>query len=305
MHMTARLRSWCAQLALPVAIGLILGSASGAALAGTFDAERSQGRVMIERLRADAQRGDGAAQAALTDVTNFMARQGLSEASLDAARAVDESLDIGGLRVRAEGLEPFYLKVTVSGQVDSAAALAGYRQSRITALSRLIESGEPVRAVLSFRGLVPLEAMLALRDAHGFQVRDAVLDVWTGAQWVTRYGHGPDDPAFWARPTADVLTAVRSEEERLASPERRVSVTRFTVHSVNVVASAGAARAITRLPNVLLLDPENDIVAGFANRAARVIVQGQPDVFDADWSTRARAGEVAYPFRPSQSVGTK
>jgi hypothetical protein len=263
------------------------------------------GRALLARMQAAAASGDAEAARLLRAVTTFLASRNLGEAALDRAQPqAGRQVDVGGTDVFVEGFPPFYVQVTVPGKFATQEAFDRYLTARKRALTGLLRTSETIDANLTFTDFIPLDELLTLRRSIGFEIQGLTLDVWRDGKWNSRYAHGPNTPDFWRGSDSQILERVAAENAGFHRGEEPGEF-RFTVHVAQVVASGRSAADLAARPEVLLLDPTNDVKAAFRNTAAEVFILSMPNMYHQMWVLRARAGTHAYPFYPDAAVPQK
>lgn len=281
--------------ALPVAIAIGI---AGVAATSPTEAIDPGGHILVN-LKAAAERGDRRAQAALDDLESYAAAHGLDLARL-TSKEVAEGRTAGRVTLRAQGIAPFWIDVYQQVAFDQAYTVQSYVAERRVA-SLMLSGGARHRGRLSVDGYAPLARLCAVRDAVRASIGDADIDVWYGAKWVSRMGVGPDRADFWGQGCSAIESQLRDllaeahADEPLAA---LVDELRLTVHSATADVAGDSVAALLAEPDVLLFDPQDDLLAPWRGRAAHVRLVAQVDAFTELIQARVAAGEIADPFVP-------
>lgn len=263
------------------------------------------GRALLSRMQAAAASGDPEAARLLRALTTFLASRNLGEGELDRAEPqAGRKMDVGGTDVFVEGFPPFFVQVTVPGKFANQEAFDRYLTARKRALSGLLQTPGTIDANLSFNEFLSIADFLTLRRSIGFEIQGLTLDVWRDGKWNSRYAHGPNTPDFWRGSDGQILERVAAENASFHRGEEPGEF-RFTVHVAQISASGRSAAELSARPEVLLLDPTNDVKAAFRNAAAEVFILSMPNMYHQMWVLRARAGTHTYPFYPDAAVPQK
>lgn len=281
--------------ALPVAIVVAI---AGLAATSPTEALDPSGRI-VTNLQAAAERGDRRAQAALDDLKSYAAVHGLDLARLVSGE-VAEGRSAGRVTLRAQGTAPFWIDVYQQVTFDQAYTVRSYVAER-RAASLMLSGGAFHRGRLSMNDYAPLTRLCDVRDAVRASIGDADIDVWFGAKWVSRVGVGPDRADFWAQSCAAIESQLRAllaeahADEPLAT---LVDELRLTIHSATVDVAGDSVAALLAEPDVLLFDPQDDLLASWSGRASHVRLVAQVDAFTELIQAKVAAGEMADPFVP-------
>lgn len=150
-------------------------------------------------------------------------------------------------------------------------------------------------------GFVDVDRLCELREASASVVLDADVDVWLGDTWVTRFGYGPDKPAFWSVGCSALVARIRAYLAEAHSGDRlgaSVNDARLTIHSATLSVGTLGLAQLSDQPDVLLFDPEEDLLAPWARLAAQVRLVAPIDAFAESIRAKVAAGDILEPFVP-------
>jgi hypothetical protein len=263
--------------------GTVAAYSLGIATAGS----ESAAALALRHLQSAAARGDTAAAAVLVEYERFTAANGLSpEEAATRGGDVAEIASMGPLNIAARGLAPFSVRIDASADLSNRAKLAAYIATRTAALASLA-SEQPGRALtvsVGFQRQPLLSDVLDLArqyDASPDQVlMDAMID---GQRRLTHVFAGPAAEGLTARANKDVINdlglAVIEMAQPLcgAAPEDIV----WQVQSVRFHMRADAALAMADEPDVLLIDPLDDVVDAYGGMTVFVNVAAWPNATTA------------------------
>jgi len=254
---------------------------------------------ILTNLQAAADRGDPRAKAALDDLKAYAVAHGIDLAVLVSAEVADNR-SAGNIALRAQGTAPFWIDVYEQVSFDQSYTLARYVAER-RAVALMLAGAGSHQGRLSINGYVPLNRLCDLRDHARARIGDADLDVWYGTQWVSRFGVGPDRADFWAQSCTAIEEQVRAILGQAHAGEAEANLInelRFTVHSATATVPTGSIAGLLSEPDVLLFDPEDDLIAPWSGRASHVRLVAQVDAFTELIQARVAAGEIVDPFVP-------
>ena len=261
---------------------------------------------ILTNLQAAADRGDHRAKAALDDLKVYAHAHGIDLTAMVSAE-VGDSRSVGHIALRAQGTAPFWIDVYEQVSFDSSYTLTRYVAER-RAVALLLAGPSEHQGRLSMNAYTPLSRLCQLRDRARADIRDADLDVWYGTQWISRFGVGPDRSDFWAQDCAAIDEQVRAILGQAHAGEivaSLISDLRFTVHSATASVPTGSLAALLAEPDVLLFDPEEDLVASWSSHASHVRLVAQVDAFTELIQAKVRAKEMVDPFVPVDLGDTK
>ncbi len=253
---------------------------------------------ILAGLKTAAAAGNERARSALADLDSFVLKNHLDAAALNS-REVDQSARTGKVTLSARGTTPFRIDVFATADLSSDKALSAYAIERRAAALALVDGSSRHRGHLAFNDFVTVDRLCDLRDAAKATISDAEVDVWLDGNWVTRVGYGPDQPAFWSRGCSLVTDGIRAVLASAHSDEplgQRANEVRLTVYGATLEADSGGIGVLLAAPDVLLFDPETDLISPWAGAASHVRLAASVDTFGALVEAKVRAGEIAYPF---------
>jgi hypothetical protein len=290
---------------LAIGLALAVGVAAGQILSAPTSAEDPSDRI-ISGLKGAAANGDARAKRTLVDLSAYLARVGLDPATI-TAQSLNDARSLQSAHLSATGLTPFWLDVVETADLSSISALRAYLLERRTAASSLAGSNSH-RGRLSMAGFVDLNRLCDLRDLAGATVLDADVDVWLGNTWVTRFGFGPDAPGFWYGSCDEIAARIRDQLASAHADDRlgaQIRIARFTIFGATLLVPTGGVSTLLVDHDVLLFDPEEDLLAPWANAAAHVRLIRSVDVFGAFVDEQVRGGHLSDPFVPGALSSTK
>ncbi len=280
--------------------GVVLAVGAVVALAAVTSAEaQDPSRLMMTGLRSAAERGDRRAQAALADLTAFAASKGIDLSSVVAEPVADVRTE-GRMSLRASGMAPFWIDVFQDVRLDANYSIDDYVRDR-RAAAMALEGNKAYRGRLAMDGFAPLERLCQLRDSTNAVIDDADVDVWLGDTWVTRFGFGPDRPDFWAGDCATLTDNIRALLAQTPADDdlgARVTESRLTIQSARLSVGRPGIAELLQQDDVLLFDPEDDLLAEWSGRASHVRLVAPINAFAAAISARVRSGQIPEPFLP-------
>lgn len=281
-------------------LGVILGAGAIVALAAATPSEaQDPSQRILTGLQSAAERGDRRAQAALDDLTAFAATRGFDLSKVAAESVADIGI-VGRIYLRATGMAPFWINVFQDVRLDATYGIDNYVLER-RAAAMALAGNKTYRGRLSMDGFAPLERLCELRDSADAVVDDADVDVWLGETWVTRFGFGPDRPDFWAGDCATVVDNIRSLLAQAHADDELgagVAEARLTIHSAQLTVRKAGLTQLLRQDDVLLFDPEEDLLAAWSGRASHVRLVAPIDAFAVLIAARVDSGEIPEPFVP-------
>jgi len=281
-------------------VGVVLAAGAIVALAAITpaDAQDTSTRILAG-LQSAAERGDRRAQAALQDLSVFAARKGLDLSGI-SAESIGDLASVGRVKLRATGIAPFWIDVVQDVRFDAAYTIDNYvLERRAVALS--LSSGDGYRGRLTMDGFRPIERLCELRDLSGAVIDDGDVDVWLGDSWVTRVGFGPERTDFWSGDCATITGRVRALLTQAHADDQlgeRVSDARLTINSAALTVPAPGIVELLRQDDVLLFDPEADLLAPWSGLAAHVRLVAPFNVFMARITASVDSGQIKNPFIP-------
>ena len=261
------------------------------------------GTAVLDEVVRRARAGDADAQGYVRQLDEWLHIRGLS---LDAVteEAVDDSREAGGVEFRAEGIAPLWINVYAHVDLSTSKRLSAYVSARRAALIALPPSSAGHRGRISFVDFAPIERLCDLVLDQGGSIQEAMVDVWLDGKWVTRVGSG--DEEFWNRPCEEVTAGIRAnltqshDEDELGA---RASDAVLTVYGSTVVIPDKAVPGILGASDVLIFDPEEDLLAYWSGKAVDVRLALPIDAFGSWVDAKVEDGSFDYPFVPSGDGG--
>jgi len=285
------------RILLALSVAMVVAIWGGTALSPA--AAEGPAGILLSRLTLAADRGDSRAITALRDLKDFAIRNGIDLARI-TSRAVADTRHAPRGTLSARGLAPFWIDVYQEVPFDGVHSIDDYVLER-RAVAASLSEGISFAGLLSMNGFVPLERLCQLRRETNASIDDAAVDVWIGEAWVSRFGFGPGKPDFWNRPCAAVIADIRAllAQAHVGDMlEGNIEHARFTVGTAHLSAQSAGIALLHRQPDVLLFDPEVDLLAPWSASAAHVRLVTPVNAFMTLINARVAAGELENPFIP-------
>jgi hypothetical protein len=260
-------------------------------------------RAALDEVVRRANAGDAEAQAFVRQLDQWLRAHGLSSDAI-SFEAVNDSRDTGLVEVRGEGLTPLWVDVYADADLSTSEDLSAYVAARRATLVSLASSRAEHRGRLSFTGFVPIDRLCELVTSAGGSVKEAMIDIWLDGKWWTRVGSSNE--ALWNQPCDDVTSAIVAKLAETHGADElgtRASEARLTVYGATVVIPNSAIPGILAADDVLVFDPEADLLAYWSGKAAQVRLAAPIDAFGAWVNLRVEEGEITNPFVPSGAGG--
>jgi hypothetical protein len=260
--------------------------------AAVAQGERDGMTVYLEA-KAQAEKGDPRAIAAVEELERFLVDKGKSVEDLRSSQPLREQKRAGETLIQVEGIEPFFIKVQASAAgLKTDKGLESYINTRMQELHRLASTrGEQfLQVALTFNQRTSLERFWQLREQYSFQVDEVLLDVFSGNQWLYRYSRGlPDKPgeAILNTSLTTLLNDVRNGPVTEQFPEASFQV---EVNIVKIRLPLGRAVSLSSKPDVLLVDPIGAWIEPYASRAVSVRLEAVPNPYMALVERNIRKG---------------
>ncbi len=242
-------------------------------------------KAVYARLTAEAAQGDVSAREYLAALDDYLWENGLSADDLSPLRepATNRVTD-GVLGLRVEDAGPWFISLTNDTEFPDAKTLAAYRALRHGSLAAIATSGPEsvVEVVVS-----PSRFMTIGEFARDLtcpcETAMMIVDVYAadGAWLMTSGGN------LKGRDIAIQAQQVESEfREQVGMsldmfPGVLSDDLTFTVRLVRMTLPAGAALATSASESILIVDPVDDLRAGFIGQAAVIEVNYGTDPFEA------------------------
>lgn len=256
-------------------VGFVIGGSTNPAL------------IELGRLESAAARGDATAATILAEYGRFAAARGVSPdvAAADGGE-VSVRAGVGPLNVAARGLAPFSIRVDASADLSDAPALAAYLATRRSALAT-VAAASPSRTITVFVGFRSRPGLTALLDtARAFDaVPDQLLvDATIGGERRFTQVFSPESTQeLVSKSNGQVLAELREAVASMQQPlcGSQADDIEWAVRSARLRLRADAALAMARDPNVLLVDPVEDVLDDLRLSAVWVTVAAWPNVTTA------------------------
>jgi hypothetical protein len=237
-------------------------------------------------LRADAEAGDKRSQAMLAAVDAYLGDKGISVDALTLpAQGKTEVRSVGPVRLTVVSFAPWSISIRNYTDFSAPSDLAAYIALRTATVDSLgkAKANRQIRASVTPNALVNVDEFVKSLECD-CDLREIVTDVFIGDLWAFSSVY-PLEGKVEGSELAERLHADAVKVAGLHMPFVKGDL-RLTVHQLTLSTSAGEAQRLSRLPNVLLVDPVDDLADLYAGQAAFVDVTGMPDAFysHAKWA---------------------
>lgn len=265
-----------------VILGSVLGLALAVVATGLLSARSPavSPRDVYLRLREDAQKGDRSAREMLAAVDAYLSGNHLIVEDLGPPHdPATETRSIGPIQLRIESSAPWAISIRNFTSFNSETDLTAYLALREGAL-RLLASKTPerqLRLVVTPDRLIGVDDFLKALDCH-CEATEIAVDVFVGNTWAFSSGRWLEGPVD-AAAASQLLMEQAADAATLNLRGVAASDLRIFVRRISLTAPAADALVMSERPDVLLVDPLDDLADLYAGRAAFIGVQGAPEVF--------------------------
>jgi hypothetical protein len=237
-------------------------------------------------LRRDADNGDRRAKELVAAVDTYTKRAGISIEEMGSLGPGTTNVRaLGPIRLRVEDHAPWGISIRNFTELPTESDLDAYVALRTGAL-RKIASSTPQRelhVVATPNRFVDLDKFI--RDLGcTCSISEVVVDVFVDGEWAFMSFVG-----LQGVPDQGIFDDVLSNAEQAAAghlPGVTRDELRLTVRRISLTATAAQARELSGRPDILLVDPLDDLGDPYRGRAALVEVTGGADLFygHAKWN---------------------
>lgn len=243
----------------------------------------NRGLDFYAELVARAAGGDAAAADAVAQLRGLAESRGVTPEELilaggELAERADQPIPAA-----AQGVTPFFIRIDAVAGLETADDLQAYVDARRAALAELVEvdGGGPITVSLGFSERPLLGPMLDLVRTHNGQVEQVLLDASLDGRRLFTAVMAKEEAAALAQVSnAEALAHLVTLVEEMQQPLCGASAANieWLVRATRVSVTAADAAEMAREPAVLLVDPMDDVLAGYRARAAEVNVGAWPNV---------------------------
>jgi hypothetical protein len=202
--------------------------------------------------------------------------------------------------LRAKGVAPFWVDVFADANLTDTASFASFLAGRQATAVALEPSPTGHRGRLSFVTFASLDRLCALRSEAGGRIEEVMVDVWLHGVWVSRFGSTQAE--LWNKPCFEIDGSLRTDlvqaADDILGPEPDALT--FTVYGATIVLPDSGLAVVAMADDVLLFDPEDDLLAPWLGHAFQVRLATPVDAFGSWIALKVQNGELTNPFVPAQ-----